>query len=72
MEDWSAALDDGDAVDVAYLDFAKAFDSVPQKRLVNKLRSYDVRGKLIAWLEAFLTGRYQSRRPGVQVCLGPQ
>ena len=59
MEDWSAVLDDGDAVIVAYLDFAKAFDSVLHKRLLNKLRSYGVRGRLLAWLEASLTGRSQ-------------
>ena len=33
MEDWSAAVESGEPVDVAYLDFAKAFDSVPHQRL---------------------------------------
>ena len=59
MEDWSAALEDGDPVDVAYLDFAKAFDAVPHRRLLSKLSAYGVRGKLLAWIEAFLIDRRQ-------------
>ena len=46
-------------MDIAYLDFAKAFDAVPHKRLLSKLSSYGIRGKLLRWLEAFLTGRSQ-------------
>ena len=32
----SAAVEDGDPFDVAYLDFAKAFDSVPHLRLLSR------------------------------------
>ena len=42
-----------------YLDFQKAFDSVPHLRLLNKLQSYGVSGKLLAWIAAFLTNRKQ-------------
>ena len=59
IEDWSAAVEDGDPVDIAYLDFSKAFDSVPHQRLLGKLRAYGVRGKLLGWIEAFLVGRKQ-------------
>ena len=52
-------MEDGDPLDVAYLDFAKAFDSVPHLRLLSKLRSYGVRGRLLDWIEAFLVGRRQ-------------
>ena len=31
LEDWSAAIWDDDLVYVAYLDFAKVFDSVPHR-----------------------------------------
>ena len=54
MEDWSAAVESGEPVDVAYLDFAKAFDSVPHKRLIEKLHAYGIRGKLLDWISAFL------------------
>ena len=59
MEDWSSAFEDGQPLDVTYLDFAKAFDSVPHKRLLSKLKAYGVRGKLLRWVESFLTGRLQ-------------
>ena len=31
MNEWTEALDDGIQIDTAYLDFRKAFDSVPHK-----------------------------------------
>ena len=47
------------AWDCIYLDFAKAFDSVPHKRLLNKLQAYGITGKLLKWVEDFLTDRQQ-------------
>ena len=59
LEEWSSAADDGVPVDVAYFDFRKAFDTVPHKRLLHKLHAYGIRGKLLLWIEAFLTDRRQ-------------
>lgn len=59
MEDWTTALEGGHSLDVSYLDFSKAFDTVPHKRLLSKLRAYGVGGKLLEWIESFLTGRFQ-------------
>jgi len=59
LEDWTLALDQGFGVDVAYLDFTKAFDSVPHRRLFQKLASYGFGGKLLSWLKGFLSHRYQ-------------
>lgn len=59
MEDWSKMIEGGKPVDAVYLDFSKAFDSVPHKRLLNKLKSYGVEGQLLRWIEAFLTDRQQ-------------
>ena len=42
------------------LDFSKAFDKVPQWRLLGKLDFYGIRGNLPTWAEAFLIGRTQS------------
>ena len=34
LEAWTRILDSGNAVDAIYLDFRKAFDTVPHKRLL--------------------------------------
>ena len=59
LEDWTAALDSGDNVDVVYLDFAKAFDTVPHKRLMKKLAGLGVSGRTLEWVKSFLSDRRQ-------------
>ena len=54
-----AAMDEGTPVDVVYLDFAKAFDKVPTKRLISKLGAHGVTGRLLSWIEEWLSGRLQ-------------
>ena len=44
---------------VMYLDFKKAFDSVPHIRLLQKLKAYGVEGDLLNWIQHFLVGRTQ-------------
>ena len=53
------AISLGQPVDVVYLDFAKAFDTVPHKRLIQKLRAYGVKGKLLNWIKGFLSNKRQ-------------
>ena len=48
LEAWTRILDSGNAVDAIYLDFKKAFDTVPHKRLPAKLKGYGVTGKCLA------------------------
>ena len=50
---------DGGVVDVIYLDFAKAFDTVPHRRLIVKLESYGINGNILNWIKAFLSRRSQ-------------
>jgi len=52
-------IENSNCVDVIYLDFAKAFDKVPHLRLLNKLKSHGIKGKLWNWISAWLTGRQQ-------------
>jgi len=37
---WTEALDDRHSVDRIYLDYSKAFDSVPHLRFINKFQTY--------------------------------
>ena len=52
-------LDNGYCVDVIYLDFQKAFDTVPHQRLLQKLTSFDIHGNLLEWIKNFLSNRKQ-------------
>ena len=53
------SLDNHDTVDVIYLDFAKAFDKVPHKRLLDKLDKHGISGKVWVWLKEWLSNRRQ-------------
>ena len=52
-------VDSGKSVDIAYFDYAKAFDKVSHRLLLIKLRAYGIEGKLLVWLAAWLDGRRQ-------------
>ena len=53
MEHWSRVIEDGTSIDVIYLDFQKAFDKVPHRRLMTKLKAYGIQGNVLNWLENF-------------------
>ena len=55
----TAKLDEGDAIDLIYLDFAKAFDKVPYIRLQKKLEAHGICGKLLNWVKSWLSNRRQ-------------
>ena len=55
LNDWSFNFDNNWGTDCIYLDFSKAFDSVPHKRLLHKLNHYGIRGKLHDWVNSFLS-----------------
>lgn len=52
-----SSFDSSCQVDCIYLDFSKAFDRVHHKLLIAKLAGYGVGGKLLKWLESYLTDR---------------
>ena len=53
------SLDKNIPIDAIYLDFRKAFDTVPHKRLIQKLEGYGISGDVLGWILDFLTNRYQ-------------
>ena len=69
LENWTKALDEGFGLDIVYLDYRKAPDSVRHRRLIEKLKSFGINGKLLrgwrvslhqeqwvlCWGEVFLT-----------------
>ena len=63
LEEWTKLYDEGLPIDVLFLDFKKAFDSVPFGRLLYKLHRCGIVGNLHCWLEDFLYDRSQ------RVCL---
>ena len=42
------------------MDFSKAFDTVPHKRLLGKLEQFGICGDVHSWIASFLTNRKQS------------
>jgi len=57
FEEWTSSIDEGYGLDVIYLDYRKAFDTVPHERLIKKLKSIGFGGNLSNWIRAFLDGR---------------
>jgi hypothetical protein len=52
-------LDKGQSTDIAFLDFAKAFNKVPHDKLLHKLRAYGIAGCTLRWIKGLLTDRKQ-------------
>ena len=59
MEDVTSAVDNGNSVDIIFLDFQKAFDKVPHKRLLFKLERIGVDGNVLKWIRGWLHDREQ-------------
>ena len=60
LDDCAAKIATGGVVDTIYMDFAKAFDKVPHRRLLHKLRSYGIDNNTLGWIKAFLGDRNQT------------
>ncbi|KAK4810301.1 LOW QUALITY PROTEIN: hypothetical protein QYF61_017348 [Mycteria americana] len=51
--------DEGKAVDLVYLDFSKAFDTVSHSILLEKLAAHGLDGRTLCWVKNWLDGRAQ-------------
>ena len=54
LDKWTEALDSGHSIDCIYMDYAKAFDTVPHQRLVYKLSRYGINAGAVSLIENFL------------------
>ncbi|KAK4832250.1 hypothetical protein QYF61_021602 [Mycteria americana] len=52
-------VDEGEAVDVVYLGFSKAFDTVSHSILLEKLAAHGLDGRTLCWVKNWLDGRAQ-------------
>ena len=51
LESITDLVDRGLPIDIVYLDFQKAFDKVPHKRLIYKIEAHGIGGKIINWIK---------------------
>lgn len=59
MDHWTEELDSGKTLEAVYMDFQKAFDTVPHGRLLIKLQHYGITGRIYEWIKDFLSNRSQ-------------
>ena len=50
MEDFTKFVDNKNNMDIIYLDFQKAFDQVPHRRLLHKLNYLSITGNIHKWI----------------------
>ena len=61
-QDITDPLVDGVGIHAIIIDFSKAFDLVPQNRLITKLVASGVDSRVVVWVREFLVGRTQRVR----------
>ena len=59
VNDWASHLNNRLSTHCVFLDFAKAFYSVPHQRLLLKLEAFGIHGSMLQWFSLFLTTRWQ-------------
>ena len=59
MNDWTSSIENGTFNDCIYLDYQKAFDTVPHNRLISKLYAYNLDARIIKWIKYYLSERKQ-------------
>ena len=53
LDKWTDWLESGGQIDVIYTDLEKAFDKVPHKLLIHKLKAYNLNSQVIDWIISF-------------------
>ena len=60
VHDWLNSMEDGHEMGAVFFDLNKAFDSVPHRQLISKLRAIGLDDYLVSWITNYLTNRSQS------------
>ena len=59
LNKWTEAIDMGHTIDCIYMDYTKAFNTVPHRRLIYELSKYGINNKTVSWIKNFLSNRIQ-------------
>ena len=62
--DFTLTLNNKNDITAAYIDYAKAFDSVSHPKPIHKLKAYGIDGNLLSWISDFRRMRTQCVRVG--------
>jgi exonuclease III len=54
------SIHNGRQVDAVYTDFAKAFDKINHKTLIEKIERVGISGELLGWFGSYISNRYQA------------
>ena len=58
-QDLMSSIDKRKCIDLAFIDFSKAFDKVSHNHLISKLKSYNLDKNVLGWICSFLKNRTQ-------------
>ena len=67
-EDWRHSLDGGHFVGAILMDLSKAFDCLPHRLLLEKLRAYNLAESAVSLLGSYLSDREQCVKIGNSLC----
>lgn len=59
IQDFPKAIDHEKQVDAICLDFAKAFDRMPNNKIIKKLKQIGINNNVVEWVRSYLTCRTQ-------------
>ena len=57
MNDWTSSIENGNFNDCVYLDYQKAFNTIPHNQLMSKLYAYNLDARIIKWIKFYLSER---------------
>ena len=64
VEKWRKAGDENNVIGIVFIDYKKAYDSIPHKQLLFKLQRSGLSGNLLEWIQNYLTNRLQYTKIG--------